>query len=371
MNEMRETLPYEIDGIVIKVDRFNLQKKLGAVSRSPRWALAFKFQPKQEMTRILKIIPQVGRTGAITLHNQDEIDKKDVRVGDTVIIQRAGDVIPEIVEVVLSKRAGKEINFQMPKECQCGSEIIRGGSLHQCVGLNCPDQFKGRIIHFASRRAMDIEGMGEKLVDQLVEKGLVKDLADLYYLKTDELIALERFADKSAENIIDAIEGSKKKPLSKFLYALGIRHVGEHLSEVLAKKFPSLDDFFNLSEGKLMEVEEVGPEIASSTVRFFQDTKNRASIDRMRKAGLKIVQRDGYAQKELAGKVFVFTGSLKSYKREEARRIVESLGGMTAGNVSKKVHYVVFGEDPGSKLAEARGLGVELLSEDDFKKMVE
>jgi len=390
MNEMRETLPYEIDGMVIKVDRFDFQEELGAVSRHPKWALAFKFPPKQETTKISDIIVQVGRTGTLTpvadmepvkvggvevsratLHNQNEVDRKDIRIGDTVIIQRAGDVIPEVVKVLLSKRAGREINFHMPEKCRCGAEVIKDESTHQCVGLNCPDQFKGRIIHFASRRGMDIEGVGEKLVDQLVEKGLVKDIADLYYLKTEELVALERFADKSAQNIMDAIEGSKKKPLSKFLYALGIRHVGEHISEVLAKHFPNLDDFFNLSEDKLMELEEVGPEVAASTVRFFQDPKNKASIARMMKAGLKITQYDAAAKKKLTGKTLIFTGTLKTYKRDDARKVVESLGGTIATSVSKKVDFLVVGEDPGSKVTEAERLGIKLLNEDDFKKMVE
>ncbi len=259
MTEKREKLPYEIDGIVIKVDRFDLQARLGEISRSPRWALAFKFQPKQETTKILDIIVQVGRTGALTpvavmepvkvggvevsratLHNQDEIDKKDVRIGDTVIIQRAGDVIPGVVQVIESKRTGEEKKFRMPSKCPvCGAEVVREEAIYRCIGLDCPAQLKGRIRHFASNRAMDIEGLGVKLIDQLVDKGLVKDVADIYYIKKEELIALERMAEKSAQNIIDAIEGSKEKPLSKFLFALGIRHVGEHISEVLARRFPA------------------------------------------------------------------------------------------------------------------------------------
>ncbi len=263
MNEKRETLPYEIDGIVIKVDRLDLQTRLGEISRSPRWALAFKFQPKQVATKILDIIVQVGRTGALTpvavmepvkvggvevsratLHNQDEIDKKDVRVGDSVIIQRAGDVIPEVVQVITSKRTGTEKKFKMPSKCPvCGAEVIKEEAIHRCIGLDCPAQLKGRIKHFASKRAMDIEGLGVKLIDQLVDKGLLKDVADIYYIKKEELIALERMADKSAQNIIDAIEGSKTKPLSKFLYALGIRHVGETTAEDLARQFYTVRRF--------------------------------------------------------------------------------------------------------------------------------
>ena len=275
MTEKREKLPYEIDGIVIKVDRFDLQARLGEISRSPRWALAFKFQPKQESTKILDILVQVGRTGALTpvavmepvkvggvevsratLHNQDEIDKKDVRIGDTVIIQRAGDVIPEVVQVIESKRTGERRNSRCRSKCPvCGAEVVReeAEAIYRCIGLDCPAQLKGRIKHFASKRAMDIDGLGVKLIDQLVDKGLVKDVADIYYIKKEELIALERMADKSAQNIIDAIEGSKEKPLAKFLFALGIRHVGEHISEVLARHFPRLEDFFHLSEEELQE----------------------------------------------------------------------------------------------------------------------
>jgi DNA ligase (NAD+) len=390
MNEKRETLPYEIDGIVIKVDDIDLQMRLGEISRSPRWALAFKFQPKQETTRILDIVAQVGRTGALTpvammqpvnvggvevsratLHNQDEIDKKDVRIGDTVIIQRAGDVIPEVVEVITSKRTGTEKKFRMPSTCPvCGSEVIREEAIHRCIGLDCPAQLKGRIRHFASKRAMDIDGLGVKLIDQLVDKGLVNDVADLYDITKDQLIALERMAEKSAQNIIDAIEASKEKPLSKFLYALGIRHVGEHISDILAQNFSRLDDFPKLSEDELKKVEEVGPEVAASVVRFFRDKKNRESIERLKKAGVKVIEPRVRARGKLADKVFVFTGTLQSYGREEVRSLVERLGAKTASSVSKKVDFVVAGEDPGSKVDKAKELGVKILTEEEFKKMV-
>jgi len=389
MSEQREKLPYEIDGIVIKVDRLDLQVRLGEISRSPRWALAFKFQPKQETTKILDIIVQVGRTGVLTpvaimepvrvggvevsratLHNQDEIDRLDVRIGDTVIVQRAGDVIPEVVQVIPSKRKGTEKKFKMPSKCPvCGAEVVREEALHRCIGLDCPAQLKGRIKHFASKRAMDIEGLGTKLTDQLVDKGLVKDVADLYYLKKEDFIALERMADKSAQNIIDAIEKSKNKPLGKFLYALGIRHVGEATAEDLARHFPRLEDFFHLTEEDLMKVEGIGPEVASSIVQFFRDKKNKESIERLKKAGIKLIEPPVREKGRLAGKTFVFTGSLKSYGREEARSIVESLGGMTASSVSKKVDFVVVGEDPGSKLEKAKALGIKLLTEEEFKKL--
>ena len=390
MNEKRETLPYEIDGIVIKVDHLDLQTRLGEIVRSPRWALAFKFQPKQETTKILDIIVQVGRTGALTpvavmepvkvggvevsratLHNQDEIDKKDVRVGDTVVIQRAGDVIPEVVQVITSKRKGTEKKFRMPSKCPvCEAEVIKEEAIHRCIGLDCPAQLKGRIKHFASKRAMDIEGLGVKLTDQLVEKGLIKDVVDIYTIKKDELIALERMADKSAQNIIDAIEKSKTKPLSKFLYALGIRHVGETTAEDLACQFPRLDDFFHLSEEDLMEVEGIGPEVAASVHQFFRDKKNKESIELLKKAGVKVIEPKVKEKGKLAGKTFLFTGALKTFGRDEARNVVESLGGMTTSSVSKKVDFVVVGEDPGSKFDKAKELGIKTLTEEEFKKMI-
>jgi DNA ligase (NAD+) len=390
MNEKRETLPYEIDGIVIKVDRLDLQTKLGEIARSPRWAVAFKFQPKQETTKIIDIKPQVGRTGALTpvawmepvkvggvevsratLHNQDEIDRLDVRIGDTVLIQRAGDVIPEVVQVITSKRRGTEKKFRMPSKCPvCGAEVMKEEAIHRCIGLDCPAQLKGRIRHFASKRAMDIDGLGVKLIDQLVDKGLVKDVADIYYINKEELIELERMADKSAQNIIDAIEKSKTKPLSKFLYALGIRHVGETTAEDLARHFPRLDDFFHLTEEDLMEVEGIGPEVAASVHQFFGDKKNKESIERLKKAGVKVIESKVKEKGKLVGKTFLFTGALKVFGRDEARNLVESLGGTTASSVSKNVDYVVVGEDPGSKFDKAKELGIRTLTEEEFKKMI-
>jgi DNA ligase (NAD+) len=390
MNERRETLPYEIDGTVIKVNSFDLQTRLGEIARSPRWALAFKFQPKQETTKIKDIKPQVGRTGALTpvalmepvrvggvevsratLHNQDEIDRLDVRIGDTVVIQRAGDVIPEVVQVITSKRTGAEKKFKMPSKCPvCGAEVIKEEAIHRCIGLDCPAQLKGRIRHFASKRAMDIDGLGVKLIDQLVDKGLVKDVADIYYIKKEQLIELERMADKSAQNIIDAIEKSKTKPLSKFLYALGVRNVGETTAEDLARHFQRLDDFFRLSEEELMEVEGIGPEVAASVHRFFGEKKNRESIDRLKKAGVKVIEPKAKEKGKLVGRAFVFTGALKDFARDEARTLVESMGATTASSVSKKVDFVVVGEDPGSKFDKAKELGIKTITEEEFKKMI-
>jgi DNA ligase (NAD+) len=390
VNEKREKLPYEIDGIVIKVNQLDLQTRLGEISRSPRWALAFKFQPKQETTKIQDIIVQVGRTGALTpvavmepvkvggvevsratLHNQDEIDKKDVRIGDTVVIQRAGDVIPEVVQVIESKRTGKEKKFRIPSKCPvCGAEVIKEEAIHRCIGLDCPAQLKGRIKHFASKRAMDIEGLGVKLIDQLVDKGLVKDVADIYYIEKEQLIELERMAEKSAQNIIDAIEASKTKPLSKFLYALGIRQAGETTAEDLARRFSRLDDFFHLSKEDLREVGGIGPEVSASVYQFFRDKKNKESIERLKKAGVTVIESKVKGKAKFTGKTFVFTGALKSLGRDEARNIVESLGGMTVSTVSKKVDFVVVGEDPGSKFDKAKELGIKTLTEEEFKKMI-
>jgi len=306
-----------------------------------------------------------------TLHNQDEIDKKDVRVGDTVVIQRAGDVIPEVVQVITSKRKGTEKKFRMPSKCPvCGAEVIKEEAIQRCIGLDCPAQLKGRIKHFASKRAMDIDGLGVKLIDQLVDKGLIKDVADIYYINKQKLIELERMADKSAQNIIDAIEKSKTKPLSKFLYALGIRHVGETTAEDLACHFPRLDDFFRLSEEDLMEVEGIGPEVAASVHQFFRDKKNKESIELLKKAGVKVIEPKVKEKGKLVGKTFLFTGALKTLGRDEARNLVESSGGMTTSSISKKVDYVVVGEDPGSKFDKAKELGIKTLTEEEFKKMI-
>ncbi len=392
ISHQREALPYEINGVVIKVDDLDLQSRLGVISRNPRWALAYKFRPKQETTKILKIIPQVGRTGAITpvavlepvrvggieisratLHNQDEIDKKDVRIGDTVIVQRAGDVIPEVVKVVESKRTGGERKYHIPDKCPvCGADVVRlkNEAVHRCIGLSCSAQLKGRIKHFASKRAMDIDGLGDKLVAQLVGNGMVRDVSDLYRLSKGDLVALDRMADKSAQNILNAIERSKKKPLAKFIYALGIRHVGEHLSEVLANDLKSLFNFFHVAEEELLAIKEVGPELAQSVVRFFRDQRNREVMERLRETGLTIVEPGVDEMAKLKGLTFVFSGALESFTRDEARDMVESFGGKTSSSISKKVNYVVAGRDPGSKYERAKELGIKILTENQFKEMV-
>jgi DNA ligase (NAD+) len=376
----RDTLSYEIDGVVIKVDNLDLQARLGVISRNPRWALAYKFKPKQETGAITPVaILEPVRVGGIeisraTLHNQDEIDKKDIRIGDTVIVQRAGDVIPEVVKVVESKRIDGARKYRIPDTCPvCRADVIRlkNEAVHRCIGLSCSAQLKGRIKHFASKRAMDIDGLGDKLVAQLVDRGMVKDASDLYRLSKGDLAGLERMADKSAQNILDAIEGSKRKPLAKFIYALGIRHVGEHLSEVLANELQSLANFLHVTEEELLDVREVGPELAQSVVQFFRDQKNREVVTKLQRAGLTIGDPGADTTTQLKGLTFVFTGALESFSRDEARDVVESLGGSTTSGVSMKVDYVVVGKDPGSKYERARELGIKVLTEDQFRELVE
>jgi len=395
MNEQREELPYEADGIVVKVNDRAQQERLGVRSRSPRFAVAYKFPPRQETTVVRDIEVQVGRTGALTpvarlepvqvggvtvsnatLHNQDEIERKDVRIGDTVIVQRAGDVIPEVVAVVKSKRTGRERKFKMPDRCPvCGSKVERpeGEVVARCINFACPAQVKARIEHFASRGGMDIEGLGTKLVEQLVEKGLVRSPADLYFLKKEQLVGLERMGEKSAENLLNALEASKDRPLARCIYALGIRHVGEHVAEVLAERFGSLEALMNASYEELEATPEVGPVVARSVRDFFDREDNVKAIERLREGGVKFppVERRAAGEGKLAGKTFVFTGALSRFSRSEAEALVRQHGGRAASSVSKNTDFVVAGEKPGSKLAKAEKLGVKVISEEDFVKMLE
>ena len=392
IQNMRDRIPYEIDGTVIKVNRFDYQVLLGNVSRSPRWAIAYKFQAHEETTIIEDIIVGVGRTGALTpvavlkpvmvsgvevkratLHNEDEIVRKDILIGDTVIVSRAGDVIPEVVKVIKEKRTGQERPFTMPEECPvCGEKVVRqpGEAIRRCVNINCPAQIKGSIEHFASKRAMDIDGLGEKLVEQLVDKKAINDVSDLYYLKKDDLLQLERMADKSAQNLLDAISTSKKPSFQRFIYALGIRNVGEHISGLLADKFNSIEDLYTLDEDTLMAIPEIGPEVANSITSFFQDDKNRKTISRMLDAGV-VIEYKKEGRKPLLGLTFVFTGALKNMGREEARKLVESLGGKTVSSVSKKIDYVVLGEEAGSKVDKARSLDLKIISEEEFLSLIQ
>ncbi len=393
LREQREELPYEIDGVVLKVNDCELQAALGARSRSPRWAIAYKFEPKQAITRVKEIAVQVGRTGALTpvailepvqvagvevgrasLHNPDEVARKDVRAGDWVVVQRAGDVIPEIVEVLKDRRSGHEKPFEMPTHCPvCGSAVIRleDEVVPRCVDLACPAKLKESIVHFASKVGMDIEGLGDKTVDQMVERGLVKDVGDLYYLTKDDLLKLERMAAKSASNLLAAIERSKQTTLPRFLYALGIRHVGDHVAQVLARHYPHWQDLQRASYAELQAIHEIGPRIAQSIVAFFGEPGNQAVLEKLQRAGLQVTNSaTPTVDQSLRGKTFVFTGGLESYPREEAKRLVEARGGRVASSVSRNTSYVVAGADAGSKLDRARALGVTILSEDEFRAML-
>ena len=393
LSQQREELPYEIDGVVIKVNALALQETLGTRSRSPRWALAYKFEPKQAVTRVKEIAVQVGRTGALTpvallepvqvagvevsrasLHNPDEVVRKDVRAGDWVMVQRAGDVIPEIVEVLKERRTGAEKPFEMPTRCPiCGSAVVRleDEVVPRCVGLSCLAKLKESIVHFASKRAMDIEGLGDKTVDQLVERGLVKDIGDLYGLTKDAVLKLDRLADKSASNLIAALERSKQTTLPRFLYALGIRHVGEHVAEVLARHYADWQALQRAGYEELQSIHEIGPRIAQSIVAFFQDTGNQGVLEKLHRSGVRAtpLQRPTVDQ-ALRGKTLVFTGELQRYTRAEAKRLVEARGGRVTSSVSRSTSYVVAGADAGSKLEQARKFGVSVLTEDEFQALL-
>ncbi|MCP9463168.1 MAG: NAD-dependent DNA ligase LigA [Nitrospira sp.] len=391
----RDDLPYEIDGIVVKVNRREFQDRLGMKSRSPRWAMAYKFAPRKEITKIHKIIVSVGRTGTLTplallnpvevggvtisratLHNADEVARKDVRDGDTVKVERAGDVIPAIAERVPMPGEVRAAPFTMPDHCPvCGSTVAREGAYYYCTGhATCPAQLKGALEHFASKAAMNIEGLGKKTVAQLVDRGLVRDLADLYHLKREQILELDGFADRSATLLLEAIERSKRAPLDRFLYALGIRQVGRHIASVLAREFGSLQALMQADEARLQAVKEIGPEISASLVSYFQEPSNRRVLDRLLQAGILIEQPalpQERSTRPLAGKSFVFTGGLETLSREDASSLVERLGGTVSSAVSTKTSFVVVGANPGSKLAQAQKLGVPLLTEQEFLKLVE
>lgn len=391
IGEQRESLPFEIDGVVIKVDSFFLQRELGEKSRSPKWAIAWKFPPRQAVTRVNDIVVQVGRTGVLTptallepvevsgvtvgratLHNWEEMERKDIRIGDTVVIERAGDVIPAVVKVVTEKRNGTERFLPVPPSCpECGSEIVRiaGEVAVRCLGLGCPAQIRETIIHFASRNAMDIEGLGVKYIEQLLRLGLVRNVADLYYLTKDHFMQFERMGDKLAENLLSAIENSKQRPLGRFIFALGIRHVGEHTAKLLAASFGSIEHLERATEEELVSVREVGPQVAQSIRTFFSNEQNLQVIERLLQAGVTPSVEQKRVGGRFTGKTFVFTGALTRFTRDEAKRIVEAEGGHAAGSVSKKTDFVVAGADAGSKLEKARELGVKVLTEDEFLEM--
>ncbi|MGD2245265.1 MAG: NAD-dependent DNA ligase LigA [Candidatus Aminicenantes bacterium] len=391
--DLREELDYEIDGVVIKLDDLKARARMGTRQRSPRWALAWKFPPKEEETRLVDIIVQVGRTGMLTpvalldpvevggvtvsratLHNEDEAKKKDVRPGDKVKVARAGDVIPEIVGRIKERGRKRKKRFSMPENCPvCGSGIFREGAYSFCpAGLSCQAQLKGHILHYASRDAMNIEGLGEKIVRQMVVNGMVKEISDLYHLSERDLKKLEGFADKSARNLHRAIQGAKSARLDKFLYALGIRHAGQHVALVLAKEFRSLKKLRDASRADLEKIREIGPEIAESVVQFFKQEKNDKALKNLFKAGVWVEEMPELKRDlPLKGKTFVFTGRLEGVTRNEAKDMVENLGARTASSVSRETDYLVVGENPGSKLDEAKEAKVRILEEKEFEKMVE
>jgi DNA ligase (NAD+) len=396
---LRDTLPFDIDGVVYKVNALVLQERLGFVSREPRWAVAHKYPAQEEMTQVLGIEVQVGRTGAITpvarlapvfvggvtvtnatLHNEDEVRRKDVRIGDTAIVRRAGDVIPEVVAVVKEKRSGSEVPFVMPTTCPvCGSVIQRlpDEAVARCTGgLYCPAQRKQAVLHFASRRALDIEGLGEKLVDQLVERQMVETVADLYdplRINAEALSGLERMGGKSAQNIVEAVERSKDTTLARLIYALGIRNVGEATAKDLARHFGSIEALMGAGVEELQRVPDVGPVVAESIAGFFAESHNREIIARLQQAGVhgKAEARSAAPRAVLQGLTFVLTGTLPQLTREEAGALIEAAGGKVSGSVSKKTDYVVAGEEAGSKLDKARTLGVPVIDEDGLRQLLE
>ncbi len=393
LSQQRHQLPYDIDGMVIKVDSLSLQQQLGATTRSPRWAVAYKFQAIQETTILENIEIQVGRTGVLTpvahlkpvnvagvtvsratLHNEDEIEKKDVRIGDTVLVQRAGDVIPEVVKVILSKRTGAEKKFSMPDRCPvCSAAVARieGEAATRCINSSCSAQVKERIKHFASKGAFDIDGLGAKLVDQLVEKGLLTSFADLFKLDKETLAGLERMGDKSGENLILAIEASKKISFARFLYALGIRHAGEHVAALLADQFESLEDLTSCPQQDLTDIDGVGPVVAESIANYFQQEKNLGTIQSILDSGVQIVFEAKRKPAKFGGKMFVLTGTLDGMTRRQAKDMITAAGGKVSGSVSRNTDFVVAGDSPGSKLKRAKDLGLAVIDEAGFKKLFE
>ena len=390
----RDNLPYEIDGIVVKVDRRSLQEELGYTGKAPRWAIAYKYAARGGTTKVEDIIVQVGRTGKLTpvamlrpvpiggttvsratLHNMDEIERLGVKIGDWVEVERGGDVIPKVVRVVDDKdhpRGHK--SFHMPERCPvCGGKVVRtpGEADHRCVNANCPAKLRETILHFAARSVMNIDGMGDALVNQLTERRLVNNVADIYRITKDDLLKLERMGDKSAQNVLNEIEASKKLPLQRVIYGLGIRFVGERTAEFLAEHFGSLASIMNASEEELEQVNEVGPRIAQSIAEFFQEPRNRDLVEQLRNAGLTLKGKRKERGTKLAGQTFVLTGTLAHYSRDEAKKMIEDAGGRVASSVSKKTDFVIAGADAGSKLDKARELGVKIVDEKGMKALLE
>jgi DNA ligase (NAD+) len=392
----RESFPFETDGAVVKVNDFTLQEKLGVKTREPRWAIAYKFKAHQGTTKINEIHGSVGRTGVITpfavfepvriggvtvsrstLHNWDEMERKDIKIGDTVIVERAGDVIPHVLMVIKEKRTGGEKHFPVPGKCPvCGSKVVReeGAVAVRCVSLHCPAQVQEKIMHFASRGGMEVEGLGEKNVELLYSRGLIKHFEDIYKLKKEDLLDLPRFAEKSAQNLIDAIETSKQATLAKFLFAIGILHVGEFAAKLLARNFRKLEDLYKINPEKIVHIKQMGEKIAASVSTFFDDQKNINTLESLKSLGLKIKNPDYVSIKKgimpLEGLTFVITGSMPK-SRKEIEILIESNGGHASSAVSASTDYLLLGEDPGSKLAKAKKLGVKTLSYNELLKLIE
>ena len=393
IGESRQGFTFEADGAVVKVNDFQLQKKLGVKTREPRWAIAYKFPAQQATTQIIEIHGSVGRTGVITpfavfkpvgiggvtvkrstLHNWDEIERKDIRIGDTVVLERAGDVIPHVIAVVKEKRTGLERLFPIPENCPaCGSRVVReeGEVAVRCTSLHCPAQVQEKIIHFSSRGGMDIEGLGEKNVALLYSRGLIKHFEDIYRLRKADLLILPRFAEKSAQNLIDAIEKSRQGTLAKFLFAIGIIHVGEYAAKLLARNFNRLEDLYHVKPERILKIKQVGEKIANSVTAFFDDDENIRILDTLKALGLQLRNPDypaGTEEGPLTNLTFVVTGTMPK-PRKEIEKLIEQLGGHAASAVSKSTDYLIAGEDPGSKLKKAKNLGVKTISYDDFLKM--
>jgi len=392
LEKKRHDFPFELDGAVIKVNRLDLQSRLGQTTRSPRWALAFKFKPTQETTKIRKIEIQVGRTGALTpvahlepvevggvvvkratLHNPDEIQRKDIREGDTVVIQRAGDVIPAVIKVIDGERAARELPFEMPAACPvCGTAVVKRSSekIWECPNDLCPGRIKESLKHFISKGAMNIEGLGDKILLQLMERGMVSLPSDIYHLTREELMQLEKIEKKSADNLIKAIEKSKKTTLVRFLNALGIRHVGEHTAALLADHFKSVEAMLTLKENALGEIKGIGPEIAASVETFFGNSGNRRLIEDLIKAGIVIEEPPSVKETFFSGKTFVLTGTLEGMRRSEARELILSRGGQVSSSVGRGTDYLISGQSPGSKLQKAMDLGIPVIGEEEFRMML-
>lgn len=396
MEAIRDSLPYDIDGIVVKVNSIAQQEILGSVSRSPRWAIAYKFKAKETETKILDIVCQVGRTGTVTpvaelqpvflagstitratLHNFDEIKRKDIRIGDYVKIEKGGDVIPKVLSVVKERRGKDSKPFRIPDKCPvCKTKLEKPEDeiYYYCPNYNCPSQILGRIEHFVSRNAMEIEGLGTSIIQIFLDKGFLKNFADIYDLKKyrDEIIKMERFGVKSTENIIAAIENSKQKPFEKVLFALGIRHIGERTAKILSGHFGSIEKLMNATEEEIKSIYEIGPKIAQSVNIYFKDKKNTELISKLQKSGLKFEteKKQMNLNEKINQKTFVLTGTLEKYKREDAQKIIEDLGGRVSSSVSKKTDFVVAGSEAGSKLSKAQELGVKVLTEDEFEKLI-